>query len=307
MAERPSEEQVLAWLGTLSNWGRWGAEDERGTINLITAEKRRAAAALAQEGVSVSCARPIEYEVTPDVTEPVRHFMLGTGESAPERGLGSSSDAFLIAPHGRTLTHVDALAHWMWDGKLYNGRPAKMVNTRDGAQASAVALLAEGVVTRGVLLDIAGLRGVDWLEGGEPIFPEELEAAEHRQGVRVEAGDALLVRTGYPQRRAARGPDGGQQQPGLQAACLPWLHERDVAVLASDTINDHSPSGYPRVISPVHTVGIVALGLWLIDNCDHAALAAACAHAGRWEFLFLVAPLPLKNATGCPVNPIAVF
>jgi kynurenine formamidase len=182
-----------------------------------------------------------------------------------------------------------------------------MVNTRAGAQASAVTELSDGVVTRGVLLDIAGLRGVDWLEGGEPIFPDELEAAERRQGVRVEAGDALLVRTGYPQRRAAHGPDRGQRQPGLQAACLPWLRERDVALLAADTINDHSPSGYTGIFSPIHTVGIVGLGLWLIDNCDHAALAAACARAQRWEFLFLVAALPLLNATGCPVNPIAVL
>jgi kynurenine formamidase len=310
-------------METLSNWGRWGAEDERGTINTITAELRRRAAGLVTEGTTISCAHPITYATTPDQPSPTRRFMLGSaeGHAHAENPMGVAMDAFLIAPHGFSITHLDALAHFFWQGKMYNGRPAHSVTAAGGAAFSAVDAVADGVMSRGVLLDIAALKGVEWLAPGTPVHAADLEAAEERQGVRVEAGDILFVRTGYPRYRAQKAaPDaedevpgmagrgmGYLRRPGLHYDCLPFLRERDVAMLGGDTATDVSPAdpGAPGVT--IHTVGIVAMGLWLIDNCTHEELAAACGRLGRWEFLASVAPLKLQNATGCPVNPLALL
>jgi kynurenine formamidase len=309
----PTEAQLEDWTKTLRNWGKWGPVDELGTLNYITPEKRQAAAALVREGIAVSCSRPIRYG-EPDITPSVTHFMTGSGESANPEGQSGASDYFVIGPHGTELTHLDALCHIFWKGQMYNGRPAKQVTIR-GANALSIDSLANGVVTRGVLLDLAKLRGGE-LEPGEGAFPDELEAAERAQGVRVEPGDVLLVRTGHLQRRArqprppldpANMAASVLQYPGLQAACLPWLHERQVAMLGCDTANDPQPSGYGPFRFPIHVVGIVFMGLWLLDNCNHEELAAACARYGRWVFQFVLAPLRLTSATGSPVNPLAIF
>jgi kynurenine formamidase len=306
--EVPSEETVTGWLESLRNWGKWGAEDELGTLNYITAEKRRAAAGLVREGEAVSCASRIIYDIEADTLQPVRQFMLSSGDAANPDGMGASSDLFQIAPHGYTITHMDALAHIFWRGEMYNGRKASQVTTRAGASAMSIEAAGQGVVTRGVLLDIPKLMDKPWLEPGEAVFPEDLEAAERAAGVRVESGDALLVRTGNLKRRATVGPGPiSQGYPGLQAACLPWLHERQVALLACDCANDVSPSGYKKFGLPIHAVGLVSMGLYVIDHTYHEDLAAACERYNRWEFQFVVAPLKLKNGTGCPVNPIAIF
>jgi kynurenine formamidase len=172
----------------------------------------------------------------------------------------------------------------------------------------SIELRQDGVVSRGVLLDVARLRGVDWLEPGDGILPGELEAAEAAQGVRVEEGDILLVRTGHLHRRNEEGPRplaGGW--PGLSAACLPWLRERGVAVLGGDPVSDVVPSGFPSMPQPLHQIGIPHMGLWLLDNCNMEELTHACQERGRWEFLFTIAPLRIQYGTGSPVNPIAVF
>ena len=316
--EIPTEAQLLSWYESLTNWGRWGPEDERGTLNLITPEKRRQAAALVSEGLVISCARPIGYQPTPDGPLPTRHFMLRSGEGEPTEHVGRSNalDAFLIAPHGFTITHLDAPSHTFvrtdpsrpWT--MYNGKPRELVRTADGALAGSIELGGDGIVSRGVLLDIARVRGVAWLEPDDPVFPEDLEAAEADAGLRVEAGDILFVRTGFPRRRAELGPRPSSEGAcGLQAACLPWLRQRDVALLSSDTANDVAPSQYPGlgVNGAIHGVGMGALGLWLLDNPDFEVLAAACAERQRWEFLAAIAPLKLEHGTGSPVNPLALL
>jgi kynurenine formamidase len=210
--------------------------------------------------------------------------------------------------HGYTITHVDTPAHYFWEGRLYNGRSCNLVTSREGAQVEAVDLARDGVVGRGVLLDVATLRG-RWLGAGEGVMPEDLEAAERAQGVRVEPGDILLVRTGYYGRRRAEGPrnPGTDGSPALHVAALPWLRERSVAMLGTDTHNDISPQPYPRIGNAVHVVALVAMGMWLIDNANLEELAQACARYGRWEFMLTVAPLVLERVTGSPVNPIAMF
>jgi kynurenine formamidase len=314
VTEVPSEAGVLAMLDSLSNWGRWGADDQLGTVNFITPAQRRRAAGLVREGVSVSCARPITTEITADTTVQPLRFMVDSGEGrdtdSPERLLQRRGAAEFIGMvfHGYTITHVDTPAHYFWNGRMYNGRPCSLVTAREGAQAEAIDLLRDGVVTRGVLLDVAAVRG-RWLESGEGVMPEDLEAAERAHGVRVEPGDVLLVRTGYYARRRAQGPRSPLREgsPAVHVAALPWIRERSVAMLGTDTHNDVTPLPYPGLGNALHVVSLVAMGLWLIDNGNLEELAQACARYRRWEFMLTVAPLVLERVTGSPVNPIAVF
>ena len=311
----PSEQEAIGYVKTLSNWGRWGAEDELGTINLITPAKRAAAARLVQDGVAVTGARPIVTDITADTTFQFMRFMVDSGEgrdtAPPERVRARRGAGEFIGMvfHGYTVTHIDTPAHFFWEGQLYNGRSCNLVTSREGATVEAVELLHDGVVSRGILLDIARTRGVRWLEPGEGVMPEDLEAAERAAGVRVEAGDILVVRTGYYARRLADGPTSPLQEgsPGPHAALLPWLKERGVAVWGSDTHNDVAPTPYPAMGSPFHIGALVGLGLWLIDNMNLEDIAQACSVRHRWEFLLTLAPLRLRNVTGSPLNPIALF
>jgi kynurenine formamidase len=302
MAREPlSVAEVLAFHDTLSNWGRWGDDDQLGALNLITPEVTAAATATVRAGRTVSCARALNTVAAPDNPTPVAHHMTGTATE------GWGADYFAISPHGFATSHIDALCHVFHDGKIFNGYSADTV-TAHGATRLGIHHLQSGVVTRGVLLDLPALRGVDALEPGEPVFPEDLEAAEDHTGVRARSGDALLVRTGRWRWREQHGPwDLGRRAAGLDAACLPWLRERDVAVLGSDGVSDVLPSRIEGVGMPIHTVTLVVLGVHLLDNLDFDALATACADEARWEFLFVVAPLVLRRGTASPVNPIAVF
>jgi kynurenine formamidase len=315
MPTAPSESQVREYLKTLSNWRRWGAEDDLGTINLITPAKRLAAARLVRDGVSVTCARPIATDIAADTTfQPVR-FMVDSGEgrdtASPERQIQrrGASEFIGMVFHGFSITHVDAPSHYFWDGQLYNGRSCNLVTSREGATVASIETLRDGVVSRGVLLDVARARGAGGVPGGEGVMPEELEAAERAAGVRVEPGDILLVRTGYYGRQVADGAVSPMQagSPALHVACCPWLRDRGVAMVGSDTHNDVHPPPYPAMGNSFHVVCLVAMGLWIIDNANLEDLARACAERGRWEFLLTIAPLRLKNVTGSPVNPIALF
>ena len=296
-----SPAEVLSFHDTLSNWGRWGDDDQLGALNLITPEVTAAAAATVRSGRTVSCARTLDTVAAPDNLSPVTHHMIGTHTE------GWGADYVAVAPHGFGTSHIDALCHLFHDGKLYNGYPTETVTTH-GATRLGIHHLHSGIVTRGVLIDVPALRGVDALEPGEPIFPEDLEAAEARAGLQVRAGDALLVRTGRWRWRDEHGPwEFGSRAAGLDASCLPWLRQREVATLGSDGVSDVMPSRVEGVIMPIHTVTLVVMGVHLLDNLDFEALAAACADEGRWEFLFTVAPMVLRRGTASPVNPIAVF
>ena len=306
----PSEDEVLGYFESLSNWGRWGEEDQMGTLNLITPEKTRRAAGLVREGTTLSCARTLRYDAAPDVPVPPLHYMIESGEGwSHGANPRASSDFIGVAFHGHFVTHMDSLAHFFWEGKLYNGRPAHMVSTRLGATAESIELVKNGVVTRGVLVDVPMVRQTDWVERGQGVTREDIEAAEARCGFRVEEGDVLLVRTGQLRRRDVEGPAdpnvAGSTACG--ASCLPLFHQRGIAVIGSDTGNDVMPSPYAKVPNPIHQVGIVAMGLWILDNANLEDLARACLERNRWEFLININPLRMHNATGSPVNPVAVF
>ena len=308
MAQTLTSSDVKGLFDKLSNWGRWGKDDQRGALNYITNQKRAAAARLVQTGESVSLALPLATIPAPDNPTPVTHLMVQAGADSREQPLPYSGDYFAIAPHGMANTHIDALCHVFWNNKMYNGFDASEVGSQ-GAKKCAIDVTRTGIVSRGVLLDIARLKKVDWMEPGEKILPEDLDAAEKAQKVRVEEGDVLLVRTG---RAAMRKQKGGWDPmrvglPGLDAACLPWLYERRIAVLGCDAVSDVVPSGYDGVPLPVHVGTLVAMGIHLIDNADLDAVSSASQRLGRNEFMFSMAPLILERGTASPVNPLAIF
>ena len=310
----PTEGDVLGYFDTLSNWGRWGDDDELGTLNHITDDVRLAASRAVRHGRSVSCAWEIavpgEMERS-TTTCPCAADMPGA-ENMParfhaDRHWGFSSEQVGIMFHGNTVTHVDSPCHIFWDGTMYNGRSHSLVDPATGSAWAAVTAAANGIVTRGVLLDVARVRDVPWLEPGQGVFPDDLEEAERRQGVRVRPGDAVLLRTGYGRVRHEAGVTHGVTQAGWHASCLPWLHEREVALIGADTPQDVQPSGYDEVLMPVHAVSLVAMGLWLLDNCDLEACATTAAELGQWDFHLAVAPVRFAGTSGSPVNPIATF
>ena len=203
----PTEDTVLQYFSTLSNWGRWGAEDQLGTLNFLSPEKTRRAVGLVREGVTVSCARTIRYDAGPDSPAPPIHYMVESGEGwargekVSSRRNQGSVDFFGMIFHGHTITHMDSLAHFFWEGKMYNGRPAHLVSTSLGATVESVEVAKDGIITRGVLVDVPMGRGTNWVERGEGVTPQDIEEAEQRCGFRVEEGDILMVRTGQLHRR----------------------------------------------------------------------------------------------------------
>jgi kynurenine formamidase len=310
-----SDEITADWcrktFESVKNWGRWGADDQRGTLNYITPQQRARAASAVRDGFAVSCA--LDFPVTPSIENPMPalHHMVVAGDACTTLGAGlqSALDFIGISFHGMATSHIDALCHVFVDETMYNGFPASDVKSI-GAQKNDIMAAQDGITGRGVLLDIPRLHGRPWLELDERIRPADLEAAERAQRVRVEEGDVLIVSTGRDARRSAHGPwsPNGKGLAGLHPTCIPWLHERRIAVLGSDGISDGLPGlAVPDWPVPVHQCCLVAMGVHLLDNLDLSRLAATCAERERWEFLFTVAPLRVRGGTGSPVNPIAVF
>ena len=282
----------------VSNWGRWGKNDELGSVNLITPAKRKAALALAKTGESVSLAHNPITEKAEDNNSPFEHTMLR----------GNNMDRYAVSYHGYAHSHIDALCHILYKDQTYNGYARADVNTDKGCTKLGIQNLKNGIITRGVLVDIARLRGVDYLEPGTPIYAEDLEAWEKKTGVTIGSGDALLLRTGRWARREAVGPwNVGQSAAGLHASVAPWIKARGVALVGSDAAEDVTPSLVQGVALPVHTLFITAMGINLLDNQDLEALGATAARLKRWDFMLTLAPVPVTGGTGFPLNAIATF
>lgn len=294
----PSREDVLGWISARRNWGRWGADDQRGAINLIAPEKRAAAARLVRSGRSVSLSR--EFPKTPGGGNPypAQHYLTIYDNAVV--------DYYGIVYHGYLATHVDALCH-VWDGDgMWNGRDPKAEVLSSGARFGSIEHWRDGITTRGVLLDVPRHRGVPFVTLDEPVHGAELAAIAKAQGIAIEPGDALVVysgreawKTANPRWNGWRGPN-----PGLHASCLPFLRDHDIAVLAWDLM-DASPDEY-GVPWTVHAA-IYAYGIALVDNALLEPLAAACAEEGRYEFMLTFAPIPVVGGTGSPVNPIVLL
>jgi kynurenine formamidase len=298
-----------ALCAPLSNWGRWGVDDELGTVNLLTEQRAATAAVRVRHGRVVALGRVLRTAPAPDNPQPLLHLMKSSGESAPALGGAHASDWLGLAYHGSATTHLDAHSHQFWNGQMYNGRPAADVSTRAGASSGSVEVLARGLVGRGVLVDMPRALGREWLEPGEGIGPDDLDRAAAAQGVAIGAGDLVLVRTGRDARAAQMGVLDPLRQggPGLVMQCLAWLSRHDVAVLGSDVQSDvMQPEGAPHPM-PIHAGALAVLGLPLLDNLILEELSRTCAQLQTWEFLLTVAPLALRRATGSPVNPLAVL
>ena len=300
-----SKADVQRWMTELSNWGRWGKEDQIGTVNLITAAKRKQAALLVKEGITVSLAHTVDTKAAPDNSSPFQHTMQNTGAN-PLAG-SYSMDVFSVLFHGYGHTHMDALCHMFYQGKMYNGFSQNEV-TKTGAQKLSIQNFQDGIVSRAILMDIPRLKNVPYLEPGQAIYPEDLDAWEKRAGVKVGAGDILLIRTGRWARRAARGPwDVNEKSAGLHASCARWMKQRDIAILGSDAASDLMPSGVEGVTQPIHQLTLIAMGTPIFDNCDLEKISATANRLGRWEFFVSAGPLPVPGGTGSPLNPSAVF
>jgi kynurenine formamidase len=296
-----TEEEVLALFDSCSNVGRWGPDDELGTLNLITAARRLEALGSVRRGRVVALGAELRAGHSHD--DPV------AVELRPRYSSVDAHDDLTLRIHGFEVTHVDAPGHVFHDGRAWGGRRIDDVARADGLASGSVAPLgAHGIVTRGVLLDVAAVRGVAHLEPGDGIGIEDVETAEQRAGVTVGPGDAIVIRSGHALRAAAEGDAHDEADPhaGILPEVVAWLRARDVAVYSGDCI-EVRPSGYPRVPMPLHQVGLVAMGLCILDGPDVEALARACREEGRSDFALVVAPLRIRGGTGSAVNPLAIL
>jgi kynurenine formamidase len=292
------------WQTEQTNWGRWGKDDQNGALNLITAAKRKQAAGLVRDGVTVSLSQDESTEKSMDNPNPLDWAMLNASQT------GAGDRVGWPGVHGAGHTHFDAFAHVFFNGKMWNGQPVAGVVTKEqGAAKGSILDLKNGVVTRGVLFDIPRLKGVEYLEPGTRVFPEDLEAWEKKAGVKIGSGDAFIFRWGRWARRAKLGMyDIGKEQAGLDNSVIPWLKKRDIAILGWE-----SPDYLPRPAGDelggiaLHNFVLTHLGVHILDRANLDALAAAAAQRNRWEFMLTIAPLAIPHGTGSPVNPIAMF
>jgi kynurenine formamidase len=292
----------------VSNWGRWDAGGQRGALNLLTPARVAAAARLVRSGVTVTLSRALTTEARIDVPAPADHYMtMLTDEDIGSGSVRFAKDYVGLDYHNEGHTHIDAFCHVAFEGSFFDGNPEASV-TADGADVGAIDILKDGLVGRGVLLDVPRARGVAWVEPGEHVFREDLEAAERLEGVRVMAGDVLLVRTGHARRLMELDPwDTRDVKAGLHPTAATFLADREVAALGSDGNNDTAPSTTEGVAFPIHVLALNAMGVHLLDYLQFEDLVRQCEKAERWEFLFTAAPLRIQRGTGSPLNPIAVF
>jgi hypothetical protein len=307
-------DKLKQWEKELSNWGRWGKDDQRGLLNLITPEKTKQATLLVKEGKTVT------LQINP--IKKAGSDTGGFGENVhrmarihPETGaIQGALDIIQLSIHDGLNSHLDALCHYQGPIGRKPGEPAVSYNgfpftlTAAGCKESAADRMGPGYVTRGVLVDLPLLKKVKWLEPTTPIYVEDLEAWEKFAGIRIGAGDALLIRTGRWAKRAAEGPWAyGQGGAGLHASVLPWLRSRDVSLLGSDAVNDVQPSGVQGIGRPIHQVTQVNMGLPIADNVYVEDAAVEAARLKRWEFMFTLHIFQLQGGTASPFNALATF
>ena len=299
-----SRTQFDEMMQTISNWGRWGDDDELGTLNTITEEKRAAAAGLVRFGTTVSMALDLNKVRDPLNQNPFEHT-LSTGEFAGHQVAG---DHYAVDYHGFAHSHIDGLPHFAHKGYFYNGVPFSDAKPSGTTRLGVHNIGKQGVFTRGVLIDVPRWLGIDYMEPGHALTVADLKAWEKASGVTISSGDVLLVRTG----RWARVADKGQwnfleRAAGSHASIATFLKARDVAVIGCDGVSDVMPSGVEGLANPLHELVLVGLGMPILDNLDLEAVAAKAAELERHTFLFVGAPLRVSGGTGSPLNPLAVF
>lgn len=295
----------------VNNWGRWGADDEIGTLNLITDQVVREAVAQARAGRRVPLALPLQQDgvqtgMIPGRVNPLHTMVQINQELFGPGTVATSDDAVTLGL--QAATHWDALTHASHSGKIYNGRPADTITAHTGARFSGIHTVRT-LVSRGVLLDVARAKGVDRLPGDHAVTPEDLAEAEEFGGVRVRSGDVVLVRTGQIQ--VYLGGDKhayGYPSPGLSIRTPEWFHARDAAAVANDTLTfEIFPPEIEDLWLPVHALDLVEMGMLQGQNWNLEELSTACAQEGRYAFLLSATPEPFVGGTGTPVAPVAVL
>jgi kynurenine formamidase len=288
----------------ISNWGRWGKDDQLGTLNLITEKKRKAAAKLVRKGITVSLALDLNKKRDELNANPFKHE-LTTGKFADHQVAG---DRYEVEYHGFAHSHMDGLAHFAHNGFFYNGVPYEVAKPEGAERLGIQNAGINGVFTRGVLVDMPAHFGVDYLEPGTAITAEDLIAWEKKNSVKIRSGDVLLVRTG---RWAKVGKDGQwnflEKAAGMHASVASFLKERDVVMIGCDGVSDVMPSGVEDRPNPLHELVLVGLGMPILDNLDLEKLAQVAREQNRVTFLYVGAPLRVHGGTGSPLNPLAVF
>ena len=313
-SHRVTIDQVNRWETELSNWGRWGKDDERGSLNLVTPEKTKQAVRLVKDGIYVSLAH------FADLTKAADNFNFGETKHwmtsiDPKTGkVRGALDGISFGIHDGTNSHLDALCHYALerDGKMlvFNGHPQDLDEA--GCKASGIDRMGPGIITRGILVDMPLLKGVPYLEPGTPIYASDLEAWEKFANLRISSGDAVFIRVGRWARRAKLGPwNAAREAAGLHASAMPWLKQRDIALLGSDGVNDVQPSGVvgegAASNRPVHTLAIAVMGVPLVDNGYFEDVAKEAASRKRWEFLTTVQFTRVTGGTATTFNALAAF
>jgi kynurenine formamidase len=291
------------WREEFRTWGRWGQGDNKGASNLITPEKVRSATALVQNGITVSLAPPVPQVAAADVPESGLFYR--TTNRITDR---NTADTYQVSYHGLTVAHMDTWCHFFENGQMYNGIPVQgNLSSEEGCRQGSVMNWKDGVTTRAVLYDIAQLKGVDWVEPGEPITREDLEAWEEMSGVRAGPGDVVLLYTGRWKRRVEVGP-WRDLVAGYYADTIPWMYERMPAFLGHDFNIDWSPRpGWEGVGNPIHNAALIWMGIGIVECLDLEQAVTTARELDRYEFLITFAPLPVEGGSGSPVNPLAVF
>ena len=299
----PSKEQVKSYLTDRRNWGRWGAKGGAGATNLITPAKRLEATKLIRTGKTVSLSMPLSVEPSPRNPRPVQHYMKSETDA---NGRGGASDYVGIYQHGYSVTHMDALCH-MWDKDgMWDGKDPKEEITFNGAKYGSVDQFKDGIVTRGVLLDVPKYREKPHVTLDSPVHGWELEEIASSQDVEIRPGDAVIVFCGRKSYMDtfSDGFTDGADLPGLHGSCLPFIRDNDVALLGWDMLDAvPNDSGVPM---PMHSV-INSYGVPILDNTSLENLSSTCLEENRYEFFLTVNPLVIVGGTGSPVNPIAIF
>jgi kynurenine formamidase len=296
-----TDQEIEAMFHRCSNTGKWGPNDELGTLNYITPAKRVAASALVKTGEVVSVGRDLSTRQTKSNGQPVSHIMMYTDRNSP-----SCTDYFSIFPHGMVVTHMDALCHFSWNDQFYNGRKRSESLSASGAKWGSIYAQRQGIFTRGVLLDVAAARGLPWYKSDEYVTVADFEAAEKRQHLRVESGDAIFVRTGMERMEAELGEQDTYPRAGLHPECVEWMHNRQVSVYGGDCI-EKLPFPSESFTSAMHMIVLASMGLPILDWPALTELAKTCERLNRWDYLLTTAPLRLPGGTASPINPLCLF
>lgn len=292
-----------------NNWGRWGRDDQRGTLNLAGAKARTAAARLVSSGEAVPLSRRMDPRPGPHNARPVQHMMIELPTDQPDRARGTASDWFGVACHGFATTHVDSLCHQSWRGRTFNGGDAASITARRGAPVGHLDALADGVFAPAILLDLPRSRGVRWLDPGDGLSGEDLDEAIRRSEAPHHVGDVVVISTGRDARAASQGEHDpvAEGNPGLLPSAIEWIDQWQPALLVTDVQCDMMLPGSAPHPMPLHVLCLVAMGVHLVDNARLDALSAHCVRHKRYRFAFSMNVVQIPHGTGAPVTPVAIY